>query len=124
MVLYFVDYLFFYLYVDGSEIDFEANTHRTFTEVFGFRFGNWEDLPEIEYVSVFSTTETITVRSRSAEANVKRNIIVLNLFYNWNHRIKAYSTTDKEDAFKTAKQITKILKIDILDATEGESKWI
>ncbi|WP_262887049.1 hypothetical protein [Kordia antarctica] len=30
----------------------------------------------------------------------------------------------KEDAFKVAKQIAGILKIDILDATEAESKWI
>ncbi|PTX60040.1 hypothetical protein C8N46_10746 [Kordia periserrulae] len=83
-----------------------------------------KNLPEIEYVSVFSTTESAKVRALSAEATVKNDIIVLNLFYNGNHRIKAYATTDKEDAFKVAKQIAEILKIDILDATEAESKWI
>ncbi len=114
----------FFFNKDGSEIDLEIRKYRTFTEIFGFRFGNWEDLPEIEYVSVFSTTESVAVRALSAEAIVKNDIIVLNLFYNGNHRIKAYSTTDKEDAFKIAKQIADILKIDILDATEAESKWI
>jgi len=114
----------FFLYKDGSEIDLEIQKYRTFIEVLGFRFGKWDDLPEIEYVSVFSTTESVAVRALSAEAIVKNDIIVLNLFYNGNHRIKAYSTTDKEDAFKIAKQIADILKIDILDATEAESKWI
>jgi hypothetical protein len=115
---------FFYLYTDGSEIDFEANKYRTFTEVFGIRYGKWKDLPEIDYVSVFSTTESVIVRSRSAEAKVKTNVIVVNLFYNGNHRIKAYTAKKKEKAFQIAKQIAELLKIDILDATEAESKWL
>ncbi|QHI37916.1 hypothetical protein IMCC3317_32990 [Kordia antarctica] len=114
----------FFFHKDGSEIDLEINKYRTFTEVFGLRFGKWEELPEIEYISVFSTTESTIVRSMSAEATIKNDIIVLNLFYNGNHRIKAYSTTNKEDAFKIATQIAGILKIDILDATEAESKWL
>ena len=81
-------------------------------------------MPEIEYISVFSTTETIIIKDFTGNTTTTDNIIVLNLFYNGNHRIKAYATTDKEDAFKVAKQIAGILKIDILDATEGESKWI
>lgn len=115
---------FFYLYTDGSEIDFEANKYRTFTEVFGIRYGKWKKLPEIDYVSVFSTTESVMVRSRSAEARVRSNVIVVNLFYNGNHRIKAYTAKKKEKAFQIAKQIAEILKIDILDATEAESKWL
>ncbi len=114
----------FFFNRDGSEIELDIKRYRTFVELFGFRFGKWEDLPEIEYISVFSTTESAKVRALSAEATVKNDIIVLNLFYNGNHRIKAYATTDKEDAFKMAKQIAEILKIDILDATEAESKWI
>ena len=114
----------FFIYRDGSEINLQIKRYRTFIEVLGFRFGKWEDLPEIAYISVFSTTESVAVRALSAEAIIKNDIIVLNLFYNGNHRIKAYATTDKEDAFKVARQIAEILKIDILDATEAESKWI
>jgi len=114
----------FYLRQEGSEIDFDTNTYRTFTEVLGMRFGKWKELPKIEYVSVFSTTESVIVRSRSAEATVKSDIIVVNLFYNGNHRIKAYKAKKKKEAFNIAKQIAERLKIDILDATEAESKWI
>ncbi len=114
----------FFFNRDGSEIDLKIEKYREFIELFGLRFGAWKDLPEIEYISVFSTTESAKVRALTAEATIKNDIIVLNLFYNGNHRIKAYATTDKEDAFKVAKQIAGILKIDILDATEGESKWL
>lgn len=114
----------FFFNRDGSEIELDIQRYRTFIDIFGLRFGTWKDLPEIEYVSIFSTTESAKVRALTAEATVKNDIIVLNLFYNGNHRIKAYATTDKEDAFKVAKYIAEILKIDILDATEAESKWL
>ncbi|WP_420570779.1 hypothetical protein [Kordia sp.] len=109
---------------DGSEIKLDTRQYRTFLDTFGFRFGTWENLPEIEYVSVFSTTETTIIQDFTGVTEMTDNIIVLNLFYNGNHRIKAYATTSKEDALKVAKHIAEILKIDILDATEAESKWI
>lgn len=114
----------FFFNRDGSEIELDNKRYRTFIELFGFRYGKWKDLPEIDYVSVFSTIESAKVRALTAEATVKNDIIVLNLFYHGNHRIKAYATTSKKDAFKKAKQIADILKIDILDATQAESKWI
>jgi hypothetical protein len=108
----------------GTELALHTRQYRTFSELFGFRFGPWKALPEIDYVSVFKATETIIVRDLVKDTKLKNDVIVLNLFYNGNHRIKAYTTISKEDAFKVAKQIAEILKIDILDATEVESKWI
>ena len=46
------------------------------------------------------------------------------LFYDTNKKIEAYSTYKKYDAFEKAKQIASFLNIDILDATERESKWL
>lgn len=109
---------------DGNEIDLETRQYRAFSGLFEFRFGKWKNLPKIDYISVFNTTETTIIKDFTGDATVTAPIIVLNLFYKGNHRIKAYATTDKEDAFKVAKQIAKILKIDILDATEAESKWL
>lgn len=81
-------------------------------------------MPEIDYISVFIATERAIIRDFVHETEIKNDVIVLNLFYNGNHRIKAYNTKDKKDAFAVAKQIADILKIDILDATGTESKWI
>ncbi|WP_422106905.1 hypothetical protein [Winogradskyella sp.] len=110
---------------EGSEIDFDKMQYRNIKSIFGLNFGKWKPLPDdVEYISVFKTTETTTLRARSAEANVSNDIIKLNLFYNRNQKITAYVTYDKEDAFKKAHELASLLNIDILDATERESKWL
>ena len=65
-----------------------------------------------------------TLRARSAETNVKNEIIKLNLFYNTNQKIEAYVSYDLEDAFKKAHELASLLNVDILDATDRESKWL
>lgn len=114
----------FMLLIEGSEFDFTDRKYRKTKSILGFTIGKWQPLPEIEYVSVFKTTETTTLRQTSAEANVKTEVIKLNLFYENNKRIETYRTYDIEDAFKKAKDIATLLNVDILDATEKESKWL
>ncbi|GGI56478.1 hypothetical protein [Winogradskyella haliclonae] len=114
----------FLLLINGSEFDFEKNKYRKIKSILGIDIGKWEPLPDIEYVSVFKTNETTTLRQTSAEATITNEVIKLNLFYNNNKRIEAYRTYDTEDAFKKAKEIASLLNVDILDATERESKWI
>ncbi|KAB8151398.1 hypothetical protein EZY14_018865 [Kordia sp. TARA_039_SRF] len=109
---------------EGSEIDLKRKQYRAFSDFFGIHFGQWKELPKIDYISVFIATERTIIYDFVHETEVKNKVIVLNLFYNGNQRIKVYTAKDKEDAFKVAKQISEILKIDILDATEAESKWI
>ena len=84
----------FLLLVKGSEFDFENNSYRKIKSIFGINIGKWQPLPKIEYVSVFKTIETTTVRERSAEANVSNEVIKLNLFYQKNRKIEAYHTYD------------------------------
>lgn len=114
----------FLLLVEGSEFDFKNQKYREIKSVLGISFGKWKPIPDIEYLSVFRTNETTTLRQRTAEANVTNEIIKLNLFYERNKKIEAYNTYDINDAFKKAKEMASILKIDILDATERESKWL
>ncbi|RNC88368.1 MAG: hypothetical protein ED556_04055 [Winogradskyella sp.] len=112
------------LLVEGSEFDFKNRKYRKIRSILGIDIGKWEALPDIEYISVFKTNEVTTLRARSAEAKVKNEIFKLNLFYNRNKRIEAYRTYNIDDAFKKAKEIASLLNVDILDATERESKWI
>jgi hypothetical protein len=115
----------YFLLKEGSEIDFNTMKYRKIKSIFGLNFGKWKDLPNnIEYISVFKTTETTTLRARSAAANVRNDIIKLNLFYNTNQKIETYVTYDKKDAFKKAHDLASLLNVDILDATERESKWL
>ncbi|WP_439151048.1 hypothetical protein [Winogradskyella sp.] len=114
----------FLLLVEGSEFNFKNQTYREIKSILGISIGKWKPIPEIEYVSVFRTNETTTLRQLTAEANVSNEIIVLNLFYDRNKKIEAYNTYDIDDAFTKAKEIASILNVDILDATERESKWL
>ena len=114
----------FLILIEGSEFDFKNQKYREIKSVLGISFGKWKSIPNIEYISVFRTNETTTLRSRTAEANVSNEIIKLNLFYNTNQKIEAYNTYDIDDAFKKAKEIASLLNVDILDATERESKWL
>jgi len=114
----------FLLLTEGSEFDFKNGFYRKTKSILGVSLGSWKPIPKIEYVSVFKTNENTTLRSRTAEANVSKEIIKLNLFYDTNKKIEAYSTYKKYDAFEKAKQIASFLNIDILDATERESKWL
>ena len=114
----------FFLLVEGSEFDFKNQNYREIKSIFGFSFGKWKPIPNIEYVSVFRTNETTTLRQTSAEANVTNEIIKLNLFYNTNQKIEAYNTYKLDDAFTKAKEIASLLKVDVLDATKRESKWL
>ena len=95
----------FLLLIEGSEFDFKNQKYREIKSVLGISFGKWKSIPDIEYISIFRTNETTTLRSRTAEANVSNEIIKLNLFYNSNQKIEAYNTYNLDDAFIKAKEI-------------------
>jgi len=109
---------------NGVEINFGNNTYRNVTSIFGLSLGKWQPLLDIEYVSVFKTTEVTTVWARTASANISKGIIKINLFYNTNQKIEAYITEDENNAFEKARLIASKLNIPILDATTKDSKWL
>lgn len=112
------------LSTEGSEINFIQKKYRTIKSVLGIHFGKWNDCPKFEYVSVFKTKENQTIRVVTAEATMQSDVILLNLFYANNKYITFYKTDNKEDAFKVANHFKMVFDIDILDATQSESKWI
>ena len=115
---------FYLLIQDGIELDYKNKTYRRIKSLFGITIGKWQPLPEIEYISVFKTTETTTVWAASASANVSNAVVKVNLFYNTNQKIEIYNSKNEDDAFSKAKQLAAILHVDILDATSGETKWL
>jgi len=115
---------FYFFIKEGIEVDFKSKKYRNTKSLFNLSYGEWKEFPKIEYVSVFKTTQTTRVWVSSASTNVTEKTIKLNLFYNTNQKIEAYETKDINDAFKKAKEIAVFLNIDILDATERESKWL
>ncbi|RZJ73285.1 hypothetical protein [Flavobacterium sp.] len=111
------------LRTNGAELDLNSKMYRETKFVVGIKFGNWKPNPAFDYVSVFTTKETQTVRYASISTDVSANIIVLNVFYG-NKHITFFSTTDKSDAFAKAKHIATALNIDVLDATSRDKVWL
>ncbi|WP_298900815.1 hypothetical protein [uncultured Psychroserpens sp.] len=113
------------LKTEGSDINLKSNTYRKTISFLGIRFGTWRTLENLEYISVFNTTEDITLRALTAETTNSLPIIVLNLFYERNKKITVYKTENVKDAFNVASHIADALIIDLLDATEkGDYKWV
>lgn len=109
---------------DGVELNYENKTYRQVKSLFGITLGKWQPIPDIEYISVFKTTETTTVWAASASANVSSSVVKVNLFYNTNQKIEVYDSKNLDDAFSKAKQIATVLNVDILDATTRDTKWL
>jgi hypothetical protein len=109
---------------EGSDINLSNKTFRTFNSLFGIKIGKWNTTPNFEYISIFKTKESQTVRVVTAETSQKYDIILVNLFYNRNKHITFYKTNTKKNALEVAEHFKEALGIDILDATESEKKWL
>ncbi|TXD82502.1 hypothetical protein ESY86_13670 [Subsaximicrobium wynnwilliamsii] len=113
------------LKTEGSEIDLESKTYRKIISVLGVKIGKWQPLDQPEYISVFNTTEHITVRIVTAETTNSQPVILLNLFLQNNQKITVHRTEDAKEAFDVASHIADALNINLLDATEkGNFQWV
>lgn len=108
----------------GSQINLENKTYRNIKSIFGIHFGKWKPCPEFEYISVFRTKENQTINVISATTTFTNVVILINLFYNQNKHLTFYKTDNKANAFDVAEHFKLAFDIDILDATESESKWL
>lgn len=113
------------LQTNGTEINIESKTYRKIYSILGLNFGKWKPLPEVEYVSVFATTETTKVWVSSATANVTDAIYMINVFYNTNQKIEVCNAYSRKEAFDIGSHVAFTLSIDLLDATESKDfKWM
>lgn len=113
------------LQTNGTEINLENKTYRKIYSILGLNFGKWQPLPEVEYVSIFATTESTTVWASSATMNVKDAVYIINIFYNTNKKIEVCNLYSKDRAFKTGAHVAFALNAHLLDATENKNfKWM
>ena len=80
--------------------------------VWGLKFGKWQALPNIEYVSVFETKKTSRLRaSTTSAAHFSEVVFKLNLFYAKNKHIALLTSKDKNRVIDAGENISKILNI-------------
>lgn len=109
---------------EGIEVNLDSKTYRSLISFLGIHFGKWKPVPNIEYVSIFKTTENVRIRAVTAEANLSNEIYKINLFYKRNKYITAYKTEDIDDAMNIGVDVGKVFQIDVLDATTPNQKWL
>lgn len=79
-----------------------------------FHIGNWEPLPEVEYVSVF----------RQVMTNGKV-IFNVNIWYGVSKHIVVYDNIELEPAYQMGIYIAKKMGVDFLDASDPhDKKWV
>lgn len=82
------------------------------------RVGKWEQLPDIEYVSVFRQAVTLPGEDDGHVFNV-------NVWYGHNQHFTIYTKPESKPAYDMALYIASRLQIELLDATDPRNKiWI
>jgi hypothetical protein len=83
------------------------------------KYGKWEYLPNIEYISVFKQGLS------DSEGNRVDVIYDVNVWHNTSKHFTIYSCGELEPAFEMAKYMALKLDVDFLDATvPNDSRWV
>lgn len=83
------------------------------------KYGNWEYLPNIEYICVFAQGLSDSDGDRVGV------IYDVNVWYNTSKHFTIYSSEELEPAYEMAKYMALKLEVDLLDATTPhDKKWV
>lgn len=112
-------------YNSGIEVNFQERRFRMITAFGNKGFGNWEQLPDLECVSVFKTKLVSKTYGRSnASITSEQEVIQVNLATDDNKRIRLLETESAAEAFAFAKEVSGQMNLRIWDATTKEPKWL
>ncbi len=108
-----------FLMQNGVELDLADMKFRKLNSWYGIKFGKWQTLPKIEYVSIFETKKGSRLRaSGGSAAHFSTVIFKLNLFYSKNKHLTLLSSEDKNKVFTIGDNISKILDVKFHNATK------
>lgn len=114
-----------FAYQTGIEFNFAKKIYREINAFGPQSFGEWKDLPPIEYISVFKVNLVSAVYGRSgASVSTKRGVYQVNLITNQNRRLRILETENIEEAFQFAKEYATYLDLKIWDASTKDAKWL
>lgn len=113
-----------FLLKTGIRINFEQRSYQEYKSVLGLYFGRWEQLPEIEYVTVYKETgsEGMNIQSISNEYHYTQ--FNTDLIFPEPRRLQVISFPDKETAMEAGKILAESLHTRLLDYTSEEPVWM
>ena len=113
-----------FTYQTGIEINMTDKKYRN-VSVFGPQiFGNWTDLPQLEYITLFKTKLVFAATGTSgASVSQKSSVFQVGLVTIQKKKIKIFEGKDFIEAVTKAKEFREKLKLDIWDATIRPADW-
>lgn len=122
--LLFIPAIGAFLHKINLEVDFENKRMREATKLWKMTWGEWEELPELEYLSVFKAKVSRTYNGRFTSSKDNYEVIQVNVITAENKKIKLFQSQDVDKAYNVAKQYALMLGIDVWDATTKEGRWL
>lgn len=108
----------------GIEVNIPERKYRMVNMLGPQVFGTWEDLPELDYISLFKTNITFSASSlTTATISQTDTYIQVNLITEKKKKIKVYEGKDFNEALARAKQFSKDFQLDIWNATVRPADW-
>ena len=108
----------------GVLIDIQAKVYKEYWGLLGLKFGKWQELPPIEYLSVTKSRFTQQIGLRAANTTLKGVIYRGNLRINEHDRILLMQSTEKEKVLTELQNLARELDVKLLDSTEAERIWV
>lgn len=108
----------------GIQVDFATRSYREYYGVLKYKFGEWHEMPTIEYVTVFIEQYGQNTSMVSIQRSYKFSKVKVSLIASRTQRYDGGYFNTKEEAMKAGLTLAKGLNIELLDYTEREPKWI
>lgn len=117
--------VFYYTTSNGIILDLEKKRYQKARVFRNWTRGNWQDLPDISYVSVFKATMVSTTHSVSYRCvELKKKVVLINLIHDKNQRLNVFQTLDEKEGLQKAIFIAQKLDLPIYNATSRVGSWI
>ena len=108
----------------GLLIDFDEHKYKEYWGLLGLKFGKWEDLPPVEYISLTQSRFTQQIGLRAANTTLKGVLYRGNLRINEQEKILLLQSHKKDEALKQLKYLAKRLGTKLLDCTKSGHEWV
>jgi hypothetical protein len=110
--------------VVGIQIDLDQKLYREFYGLLNFRFGKWQQLPPIDYITIYVERYGQRGSVASIDNVSKYSKVKVSLIAEKNIRYDAGFFDTKEKALRIAIFLAKTLNTKLLDYTTRDPRWI
>jgi hypothetical protein len=108
----------------GSRIDFEKNRVMEYVGIFGFKTGNWNDLPALDKVFVTKTNYSRVVWSRVSSTQQRSSIFKAYLKGQDEFKFLFSEKKNREVIIAEAEAVASRFNLKILDCTVKPPVWL